>query len=587
MHFDALTLACVVAELTATVAGGRVQQVLLVDEHSLGLEIYAQRQRRYLFISAQPGAGRLHLVTHKLRRGVDHETPLLLLLRKYVRESILDAVIQPDPTERLVELVFDHPGTGTTQLVVEPMGRLSNVVLVNANRNILDCLHRVRPGEHAQRVLLPGRPYVPPPPQSPRLLPWDDGRDEYYDRLRDLLASGDKLWRVIADGIAGASPSLGREVAWRATGDADAPAHPDALLAVAQALQALWSPIRDGAWQPGVWLEGARAVGYSPYVMHFRPGYTPVDAISAALERMAAAGTQAGGAAVTDAYAGLRQQAAAQLARARRRVTRQQAAAAQDAPDPAAEQRLRREAEWLLALHTQLTPGQTVLTVDLGEGEPLRIALDPALSPIVQAERKFKQAAKLARAAEFVPARRAQIAADLAYLEQLASDLALAENQPQIAAVVDALLASGLLPHAPRKATAARPRRTPRTAPELLRYYSAAGQEILVGRNALQNDRITFGVATAADLWLHARDVPGAHVVIRSGGQSVDEATLLAAAQLAAYYSQRRGDRAVPVMIAPRRLVTRVAGGRPGQVHVRDAQTRVVPAELPAGLTQQ
>jgi predicted ribosome quality control (RQC) complex YloA/Tae2 family protein len=108
----------------------------------------------------------------------------------------------------------------------------------------------------------------------------------------------------------------------------------------------------------------------------------------------------------------------------------------------------------------------------------------------------------------------------------------------------------------------------------------------VVGRNARQNDLITFTVANAADLWLHARDVPGAHVIVRNGGQPLDDATLTAAAQLAAYYSQKRGDRAVPVSLTPRRNVTRVAGGRPGQVHFRQAETRVVPAELPAGLTQ-
>ncbi len=90
MHFDALTLACVAYEFAETLTGGRVQQVLLPDAHSVGLEIYAQRQRRYLFASAQANAGRVHLTSQKLRRGVDQETPLLLLLRKYVRESILD-----------------------------------------------------------------------------------------------------------------------------------------------------------------------------------------------------------------------------------------------------------------------------------------------------------------------------------------------------------------------------------------------------------------------------------------------------------------------------------------------------------------
>ena len=85
---------------------------------------------------------------------------------------------------------------------------------------------------------------------------------------------------------------------------------------------------------------------------------------------------------------------------------------------------MRQEAEWLLALQSQLTPGQKLLEVDLGEGEPLRIALDPALSPVEQAQRKFKRAGKMVRAAQFVPERRARLTADLAFLDQLGSELA-------------------------------------------------------------------------------------------------------------------------------------------------------------------
>jgi predicted ribosome quality control (RQC) complex YloA/Tae2 family protein len=398
--------------------------------------------------------------------------------------------------------------------------------------------------------------------------------------LAALLKGEGKLWKTVADGIAGASPTIGREVAWRATGDADAPAATADVLAVAAALQALWSPVESGAWSPGLWQEGGKTVGYSAYAMNFRPGYAPVASMSAALEAYAVgqSGGGAGDAQASDAYAGLRRQVAAQLARARRRVERQLAGAMSDAPDDGAAAKLRTEAEWLLALHTQLSPGQTVLEVDLGEGEPLRIALDPALSPVEQAQRKFKRAGKLARAAEFVPARRAQLATDLAFLDQLATDLDLAENQPQIATVASELEAAALLPQRPTRSQVARP------AQPLLRLYSVNGMEIIVGRNARQNDHLTFNVANASDLWLHARDVPGAHVVIRSGGQAVDGETLQAAAQLAAYYSQRRGDGAVPVAVTPRRFVTRVAGGRPGQVHLRQEETVVVPATLPAGV---
>lgn len=582
MHFDALTLVCVAQELQSELTGGRIQQVVLPHDAAVGLEVYAQRRRRYLLLNVQPGDGRVHLVAGKLRRGVEQETPLLLLLRKYVRESILDAIVQPDPTERILHLVCDHAAHGVTTLIVEPMGRLSNLFLVNRNGTILECIHRVRPGDHAQRVLLPGKPYTPPPPQN-RLPPWDDGSEDYYQRLQALAARPGKLWRAIAEGIAGASPTLAREAAWRATGDADAPASAVTLPALAQALQELWAPLADGGWSPGVLEEQGRAIGYSATPIHYRPGFAPRPSISQAIEEaLAARSSAAMPTAVSpqprDGYAGLRAQVAAQLARARHRVERQLAALAHDMPDPGAAARLRREAEWLLALAHQVTPGQRVLEINTGEEDPLCIALDPALPAVEQAQRRFKRAGKLDRAAAFVPQRRAQVEQDLAFLDQLATDLALAENQPQIAAVEAELAATRLLPPRSGRAKPAPPRIP------YLRLHSPAGWEIAVGRNARQNDHVTFQVANAGDLWLHARGIPGAHVVIRSGGQPVDEATLLMAAQLAAYYSQRRGDGAVPVAVTAKRFITRVPGGHPGQVYLRNDETITVPAELPAGI---
>ncbi|MCB0124392.1 MAG: NFACT family protein, partial [Caldilineaceae bacterium] len=126
MHFDALTVAAVAAELQQTIEEGRVQQVLAVDENSIGMEIYAQRQRHYLLLCADPKASRVYLAQEKLRRGVKKESPLLLLLRKYVRGGQLTAIAQPDPTERVLILHFFHPEHGATQLIAECITQRGN-----------------------------------------------------------------------------------------------------------------------------------------------------------------------------------------------------------------------------------------------------------------------------------------------------------------------------------------------------------------------------------------------------------------------------------------------------------------------------
>ena len=186
MQFDALAAACMRAELQAALCPGRIQTALLVDDNSLGLEVYAHGARRQLLLCAAPNTPRTHLVEHKLRRGVEGETPLLLLVRKYLRDAALLAVTQPDPYERVLRFHCEHKEHGASTLVLELIGRQANLLLLRNDKHgegrIFECLHRHAPAQDgggtagrqrtaagpplpAVRQLLPGRPYVPPPPR--------------------------------------------------------------------------------------------------------------------------------------------------------------------------------------------------------------------------------------------------------------------------------------------------------------------------------------------------------------------------------------------------------------------------------------
>ncbi len=580
MHFDALTLAAVSDELRRTVQGGRVQQVLLPDPKSIGLELYAERQRRYLLLSAHAQAGRVHLTEQKLRRGVETETPMLLLLRKYVRGALLEHVEQPIPFERVLNLHFEHPEHGSSTLVLEPMGRLSNLLLLGAGGVIRGVLNPVPPGENAERVLLPKRAYTFPPPQD-KVAPLDDvspagdGSENYYERLKLGLRSDAKLWKALMNSVAGISPTLAREIAWRIAEDENIDTAQVDLTAVVATLQELWTLPQTQAWQPGVAIDDDGAIaGYAAYELHFNGDFLPSPGISEAISLFYGERPR-DAAGARDAYAAIRNSVAGLLKEAATRIDRQLAALAKDEPAPGEPAQARTQAEWLLALHNQIKPGQRELVVPLEE-ESLSIRLDERLTPVEQAERLFDRAAKMERAAEFIPQRRAELSADRAFVAQLQSDLALAENQPEIVGVREELRAAGYL--------RTRRKRQQRSAPDRsnpLRFLSADGFTILVGRNARQNEIVTFDEANADDLWLHIRDLPGAHVVIRNGGQQVSDESIEAAAQLAAYYSSQRGEQGVAVAVTQRRFVTRMAGGRPGQVHYRNEETRTVAALKP------
>ena len=587
MHFDALTLACLTDELRTRVLDGRIQQVLMVDDDRVGMEIYAARVRHYLLLSADRMAAYAYLSDQKLRRGTDAQPPLLLLLRKYVRGARLAAIEQPDPTERALHLHFENPETGASRLIFEPMGRMANLILTTPNERILDCLHRVRAGT-AKRALMPGQPYTPPPPVD-KLPPLDDGRPGYYDDLGVVTEADGKLWRALVANIAGVSPTQARELAFRAAGSKDAPASATDVVAVAGALQSLWLPTTDGEWTPGSSEEEGKVIAFAPYVLQFLGHFAATKTLSEAIERFYAAKEHSADARetaveavvpspVTDAYAAQRADMLNRLRQARQRLTRQLAALTADEPAPGEPEHLRRDAEWLLALGSQLDPSEAALVVDLGE-ETLTIPRTPGKSAVEQAEQMFKRAAKLERAAAFIPRRRTRLQADLAFLDQLEVDANTAENQPEIAAV-GSELEKLRLTRAKRKSRAgAQPTGGPR------RFESAGGYEILVGRNARQNDQVSFRHGRAEDLWLHARGAPGSHVVIRRRGSDPDEATIRAAAQLAAFYSSLRGERNAPVSLTRCRFVSRAAGGRPGQVTIRNEETVIVPAEMPDDVT--
>jgi predicted ribosome quality control (RQC) complex YloA/Tae2 family protein len=599
MHYDALTAACMAAELQRLLAGGRVQTVVAVDTHSLGLEVYAGGERRQLLLAAPPAGGRIYLAEHKLRRGVEGETPLLLLARKYLRDAVLVAAAQPDPYERVLHLAFRHKEHGLTTLVVELIGRQSNLLLLREDGRILDCLHRHPGGEEGGRVLLPGKAYAPPPAQD-KLPPLDNGRPDYYEQLAAVLGTPGKLAKALGASIAGLSPTAAREVAWRAAGDGDAPAAAANVLALAAALQALWEPLANGAWQPGLLRNGEQVIGFTTYAAHSGGEWTSTPTLSAALVAYYAAASAASSHAGTtaeepargradwtsggesvDPYAAQRAETSRLLQRARRAVERRLAALAGDEPPPGAAAGLRTQAEWLLALSHAVAPGQARLEVPL-DGEMLVITLDGALGPVEQAQALFRRAARLERAAAFIPQRRAELEQDLLLLDQLMLDLARAANQPEIAAVGRDLAAAGLLAAAPGSKPGPGKAGATSGSGGLLRLRSRQGLEIVIGRNARQNERVTFDEAHPDDLWLHARNVPGAHVVIRGGGQTPDAATIHLAAQWAAYHSAARGDAAVAVTVTRKRWVSRAPGGKLGQVLVKqEDQVMTVAGVLP------
>jgi predicted ribosome quality control (RQC) complex YloA/Tae2 family protein len=565
MYLDAFTVSALVDEFMDTLVGGRVQDAIDVDDTGIGLEIYAHHKRHYLYMSADQTIPRVHLVEDKLRRGRARPTQLGLMFRRYVEGGVITHVSQP-PWERVIHLHIEGP-EGEIEIIVEPMERRSNILLVQEGM-ILDCMRRVGPDENRIRLSLPNHEYVPPPPQTGKRDPLAVTVDE----LDAYLAQSDdpkrRTFQALTTHLFGMSPLLAREVVFRASGDIKQRARDADPDAVYGALRALVEPLVARRWQPGIAEsddEGESvAEAFSVYPLEHLPGWRPVETVSGAMS--AYYGAPVG----EEAYDAAKKPVRRMIDKARDRLRAKLASLERSMTDDAERELLRQSGELILAYQYTLQPGQTELRAQYDPDRPeLVIKLDPALSPLENAQSYFNRYNKAKRALEDVPGLIAETKNELDYLDQLATDLEMATNWPDIDDLQQALQAGGYWQGKRTKRIGGGGQSAP------IRVVTPDGYVMWVGRNSRQNEIVTFDKGGGEDLWLHARDVPGAHVVIKFDGRPIPEEVIEQAASIAAHYSARRADGKVPVDVTRCKYVRKIKGAGQGMVTYRNEETRV------------
>jgi predicted ribosome quality control (RQC) complex YloA/Tae2 family protein len=665
MFFDALTIAATREELLAGLVPGRVQQVRAIGPLALGLELYAGRRRRHLLLSAHAENARVHLLAAPPTRDPTVRSPLLLLLRKYVRGAVLQTIEQPQ-FERVLDFGFTKvlpvqkhgppglddageddeddeaaadeplddrrteipPGFALyeTHLIAEIMGRHSNIVLVGADGIVLDAVKHVPSSINRYRTTLPRLPYVPPPPQR-KLDLLTMGERSFRGEL-DELDPNVVLWQALVARFRAVSPLLAREAAYRATGSEDARAAAADAPRLFAALQETLGLARTHAWQPAIaWAPeegdldeddesgasgddaetpppppGHEALAFAPYpIRHLEAAGATLEAtdgISAAAEAFYAALETVAG------HAQLKAAVQMELHERRDRLERRRRALQAELDRAAGFEKERHKGELILAYMYGLAPGQTRLEIP---EEALVITLDPDRTPLEQAQALFREYQRARAAVEGVPARLEAVELGLRYLDEIATQLDLAADhdtiqllRTEIAALPDdpgarPPAARGEAPPAKRAPHKPghkdrKPRLDTRPATRESRLATTPGKAtsrdgftLLYGRSARQNDALTFGLARPEDLWLHARGVPGSHVVIRATGRPIPESTVAEAARLAARHSKARADSAVDVIVTEKRHVRRIPGAPPGLVTVSNERVLRVRPQVEAG----
>ena len=607
--YDVLTIAAMVDELNAVAVNARIQQVLQVDELTIALEIYTNRRRRWLVLSAHPERARIHLSDGRIDGDAERVTPLLLLLRKYARGGRIVAISQPR-YERIVQVSIAKPLEATnrpdsatpqddddvdehdeldltcSELFIELMGRRSNIILTNEDGRMHDAVKRVSAEMSRVRPIRPGMQYVPPPPQDKT-----DPTRAAGDWMRDpARASGETVAKWLVSQFLGVSPLVAREIAERATvghGQRVAALADEEIDRLGIATREMFAPLSTGTWQPVLYTyDDGRALFYALPLASVdgEAGVTRTDlgSIFTAAEQASHSDSR-GSHGSGQRHAVRRERLVAEIDEARGRASarvrslREQVERAQEAETH------RRMGEAIYVAFTEILPGQTELRADDG----LVIPLDPSLSPSQNAQEYFERYRKAQSAEENLPEMIEAAAHTLAYLDQLRSMAQLADGYDEIEAVRLEWVAwvattGGQRPPSTKQ-------RGPRPSKQSRRprsYRTSHGDAIYIGRTGTQNDEVTFDIAGPNDLWLHVRNMPGAHVIVRSTGDT-DDRLIETAASLAAWYSDGRLSTAVPVDVTERRYVRKIKGAGPGMVTYRNERTvNVRPrSEIDLGLT--
>jgi len=585
LAFDALALHAIRDELDDAVLGARIDSVSLLDERTICLEVYAQR-KAFVVISANPSDPRMYVTQDRPRRGTDAVTPLLLLMRKYVRGGRITAIDQPRLERMLtiqVSTRIDEGPPHTTELVSELMGRRSNVVLVDEDGAILDALIRLPPSVNPSRPLLPHLRYVRPSPEL-KSDPLDPALGDILQRRAQ--SSDGEAWRLIVSTVAGFSPLASQEAIVRAGGQPSTQvAQIESWNEVAAAIHTLAAPIESHEWNPSIAWIGAKAREYAPYVLTQFPEaeVRPYPSMSDVIIQIG--GAERARKALP--FATLRRPLLDAIADRtetlrRKRSSLERSLAMADRADS-----LREAGEAILANASQIQEGDASLT-----WEGRRIDLYPSLSAIENAQSYFRQYTDARDAKRVVPPLLEGVEAEIGYLDDMALHVEDSESEREISALRRELEDVNVISRArpskkgsPAKASSGKAQQQQGNS-GVVRRLSIDGADLLVGASAAGNESVTFRLARPEDLWFHARGRPGAHVILRAEGRTVQDHWIEIAAGIAAAQSAGRDEGHVEVDYVQRKYVRKISGALPGRVTYRH-ETTITVAPVSATETRQ
>jgi len=569
MALDGIVVASIVEELKSTLMGGRINKIAQPEKDELLISIKGQDRVNYkLFLSAGAGMPLIYL-TENTKANPMTAPNFCMLLRKHLNNGKILDITQPS-LERIVSIKIEHMDElgdlKIKYLIIELMGKHSNIIFCDHNMTIIDSIKRVNQFMSSVREVLPGREYFIP--QTIHKL--DPLTIDYPSFKEHILNKQMPLSKALYTGLTGISPLIANEICHRASiysDDFTSTLSEDMGLHLFRNFERVIEEVKEKKFYPHIVIgeHGPKEFSSIPLSSYMNNNYNIKELSSPSKMLETYYAEKNAQAVMQQKSADLRKLVANAIERAVKKYDLQ----VKQLKDTEKRDKYKVYGELISAYGYNLKPNAKELIAPnyYNNDEEIKIPLDETLTPMENAKRYFEKYNKLKRTYDALTTLIQETKDEIEHLKSIRASLEIATDEDDLAELKKELMEYGYIKkkHISNKSDKSK-KSSKNAKSKPFHYISSDGYHIYVGKNNYQNEELTFKLADGGDWWFHSKNIPGSHVIVKSGGDKLPDKTFEEAARLAAYYSSARDSKKVEIDYTQRKNIKKPSGSKPGFV---------------------
>ncbi len=558
MALDGFVISNIVAELNQTILNARISKIAQPENDELLFTLKGQNGQYRLAVSASASLPFLYLTANNKPSPLTAPN-FCMLLRKHIANGRIVKIYQPH-MERIIHFDIEHldelGDLCQKTLIVELMGKHSNIIFCNSDGMIIDSIKHVSAMMSSVREVLPGREYFIPSTQGDKLNPLEVTEEAFLDTA---MAKPCSITKALYSSFTGTSPVIANEICHRASIDGDMPVDSldaDGKKHLFHIFSWMMDDVRTGKYQPNIVFKEKEPIDFSCFHLSEFSDYTTkdYDSISEVLEQYYA--TRNVYTRIRQKSVDLRKVVTTTLERNRKKFQLQE----KQLRDTEKREKYKVYGELIHTYGYGLEEGAKELeALNYYTNEMIKIPLDPTLDAKENAQKYFDKYNKLKRTYEALTELIQETKTEIEHLESISTSLDIALSEDDLLQIKEELMEYGYIK---RKRTD----KKAKIKSKPFHYRSSDGYDIYVGKNNYQNDELTFKFATGNDWWFHAKGMAGSHVIVKSNNEELPDRVFEEAGKLAGYYSKGRDSDKIEIDYLQKKNVKKPNGSAPGFV---------------------